>query len=122
MSTTPSSSNHANSRTSSCASESRQGKRDILACDYVGKKVRFKLPEWSKWREHMDYHIFHLSYRRLDNSSPWFGAEHPVVLQEFQAAWKVFLSHLPSRLATEFEEQIAQKLRQVSPVQDLVLR
>lgn len=53
-------------------------REDILASDYVGDAVRFDLPEWRKWLDHMNCHMFHLSYRRLDDAwGPWDGGEDP---------------------------------------------
>src|SRR5580698_9340524 len=34
--------------------------RDMLARDFVGRKIRFDLREWRKWEDHMNVHIFHL--------------------------------------------------------------
>lgn len=97
-------------------------RKDILACDYVGDVVRFDLPEWEKWWDHMNCHMFHLSYRRLDEEwGPWDGGEHPVVLGQFQAAWKKFLA-CPPRFKEEFDKQIDEKLEQVGSEQGLVLR
>jgi hypothetical protein len=96
--------------------------KDILACDYVGDGVSFDLSEWKKWLDHMNCHMFHLSYRRLDDGwSAWDGSEHPVVLKQFQTAWREFLS-CPPRFNDEFQKQIDDKLNQVAGEQELVLR
>src|SRR5271170_4740318 len=39
----------------------RKGDKDLLARDFVNRKLRFDLREWRKWEDHMNTHIFHLN-------------------------------------------------------------
>jgi hypothetical protein len=101
----------------------RGGADDILAEHFVGKKVIFKFKEWSAWDDHMDKHIFHLSYGRVKNTRPWTGhTENREMLDEFRAAWRLFLSKLPAKLKAEFDKEIANKLGPESEFRDLDLR
>ena len=93
-----------------------------MAKHFVGSKVRFKLREWSKWDDHMDKHIFHLSYGRIKNARAWTGhTENREILNEFRAAWRLFLSKLPEKLNAEFEKEIAKKVSADSEFRDLDL-
>jgi hypothetical protein len=88
-----------------------KGDVDILAKDFVSSKIRYNLPEWRKWEDHMNTHLFHLNKFRTRNSRPWTGhAEVPKMVKEFQAAWKLFFDALPDPLKAEFNGEIALKL------------
>jgi hypothetical protein len=83
---------------------------DILAKDYVGSKIRYKLTEWKRWEDHMNTHIFHLSYQRTKNTRSWTGyKENPLMLAEFRSAWRLFLSKTPEPYRSEFDEEIERK-------------
>jgi len=86
---------------------SKRGLRDMMARQFVGRGVKFKFPTWTKWAQHMDKHLFHLSYDRFKNKRPWHGyAENPAFLREFQIAWKLFLSELPQGLKERFSLEL----------------
>jgi len=81
---------------------------DIASSDYLKAKLRFKLPVWKAWHDHMNVHLLHLSYDRLSSKIQWTG--HTVnadLLDEFQRAWKLFLAKVEEPYKSEFERQIA---------------
>lgn len=89
--------------------------RDMLAKDFVSRKVRYDLPEWRKWEDHMNVHLFHLSQLRVRNSRPWTGyTENPRMFEQFKIAWKRFFDALPPPLQEEFREEIEEKRIQVA--------
>jgi hypothetical protein len=103
--------------------QASRGHDDILASHFVGKKIKFGFKEWSKWFDHMDKHIFHLSYGRVKNTRPWTGyAENREMLEQFRTAWRLFLSKLPDEFKAEFDKEIDKKLRPESEFRDLDLR
>lgn len=80
---------------------------DIASKDYLAAKLSIKLPVWKAWHEHMNVHLMHLSYDRLNSTTQWDG--HSVnadLLAEFQKAWKLFLSKVEEPYKSEFERQI----------------
>ena len=84
-----------------------KGDIDIIAKDFVSPKVRFKLPNWAKWDDHMNAHLFHLSYLRTRNSRPW--NPHPEIqkmLMESQAAWKFFCDNLQEPYLTRCKSAV----------------
>jgi hypothetical protein len=94
---------------------------DIFAKHYVGSSITFDLPTWDGWYDHMDKHLFHLSYARVSNIREWTGRpENGLFLDEFRGAWKKFLSALVSTEWSEhFEREIAAKNQRDFPVLDL---
>ncbi len=83
---------------------------EMLAHHFIGKRVRFNLSAWTAWDRHMNTHLFHLSYDRLKNTRRWTGyGENQAFLEEFRAAWRLFLSQLPPDLRSEFDKAIAAK-------------
>jgi hypothetical protein len=100
----------------------KKGDIDILAKDFVSGKMHYQLPEWKKWEDHMNAHIFHLNYLRTRNSRPWTGyEENPKMLDEFRAAWRLFFDNLPEPYREEFKKQVALKLASDSDFRDLNL-
>jgi hypothetical protein len=89
----------------------RKGDIDIIAKDFISSKIRFQLPEWAKWADHMNAHLFHLGYLRTRNSRPWNGMpEIKTMLTEFQAEWDKFCAALPpGKILDEFKEQVKAK-------------
>jgi hypothetical protein len=86
---------------------SRLGKDDMMAKHFVGSKVRFTSKEWKKWEDHMNAHLFHLSYKRVKNTRPWTGyGVNQAILDEFRADWRLFLSKLPEPYKSKFREEI----------------
>ena len=82
-------------------------RNDIVSKDYLTTKLSIKLPVWKAWHEHMNVHLLHLSYDRLNSTIQWDG--HTVnadLLAEFQQAWKLFLSKVEEPYKSEFERQI----------------
>jgi hypothetical protein len=95
---------------------------DMLAKDFVSSRIRYKLPEWRRWHDHMNGHLFHLNTFRTRNTRPWEG--HTEVLQmlkEFQDAWKSFFDALPDAARSDFKEEIALKFKPGSEFADLDL-
>lgn len=89
----------------------RDGMDDMLAQHFIGKRIEFKLGQWQKWDTHMAKHLFHLSYDRLDDWPPWTGhTENKEMLDEFRAAWRLFLANLPDRLRQKFDQEMEKKL------------
>ena len=83
-------------------------RRDIVSKDYLNAKLRVKLPVWRGWHDHMNVHLMHLSYDRLNSKTQWDG--HTVndqLLDEFQRAWKLFLANVQDPYLSEFHRQIA---------------
>lgn len=83
---------------------------DIKSKHYLTSKVKFSLPIWESWRKHMDKHLMHLTYARIDNKRPWVGG--PVnrqILQEMQSAWEILLSKVEAPFKSEFEKEIRAK-------------
>jgi hypothetical protein len=100
----------------------RKGDIDIIAADFAGRKIRFKLPEWNKWARHLNAHLFHLNYLRTRNTRPWMGyTENPKMLEEIRSAWKLFLEKMPELYLGRFNEEIAKKLLPGSEFTDLDL-
>jgi hypothetical protein len=100
----------------------KKGDHDMLAKDFVGRKIRFDLREWRRWEDHMNTHLFHLNTFRTRNSRPWLGhTEVPLMLAEFEVAWKTFFDALPDHLKAEFKEEIALKAAPKSVFVDLDL-
>jgi hypothetical protein len=89
-----------------------QAKRDdVLVNHFIGDGAKFTFPEWQKWEDHMNKHLFHMSYERIGNSRQWKGhKENRPILEYFVRAWKTFLDKLPRRIQEEFERQISDKL------------
>ena len=83
-------------------------KDEIVACHFLRKKVSFDLTEWSKWRDHMNVHLLHLSYGRVDDTRPWTGYDdlNKEILEEFRAAWKKFRAHVHEPYKAEFAKQV----------------
>jgi hypothetical protein len=101
----------------------REGKDDMIAADFTGTKKIPKLKAWADWEDHMNKHLFHLSYERTKNSRKWEGyTENRLMLDGFRSAWRMFLSELPKKLRVEFESQIDKKLTPKSEFRDLDLR
>ena len=73
----------------------RKGDIDISAKDFLNRKSRFPLPEWGKWDNHMNAHLFHLGYLRTRNSRPWTGDRLETLFVDFKAQWKLFCDQLP---------------------------
>jgi len=85
---------------------------DIASKDYLKAKLRFNLPVWKAWHDHMNVHLMHLSYDRLSSITQWTG--HTVnadLLAEFQKAWKLFLAKIEDPYKSEFEIQIEARSR-----------
>ena len=83
---------------------------DILAKHFLQKKVRFKFPAWKKWEDHMNAHLFHLSYQRVKNTRAWTGfTANQEFLEEFKTAWKQFLEKLEEPYKPEFEAHIVER-------------
>ncbi len=104
--------------------KAKRRKRDVdmLARDFAGSKTQCKLPEWKKWEDHMNAHLFHLNYLRTRNSRPWTGyTEVPTMFEEFERAWKVFFDSLPPPHRAEFKEEMELKLAPGSVFADLPL-
>jgi hypothetical protein len=100
----------------------KKGDTDLLARDFVSRKLRYDLREWRKWEDHMNTHIFHLNTFRTRNSRPWTGyKENLQMLTEFRAAWKLFFDGLPDPLRKEFREEIDFKRAPGSEFADLDL-
>jgi len=92
----------------------RKGDIDILAKDYIGSKVRFKLPEWRKWDDHMNAHFFHLGYLRTRNSRSWDGyPEIKRMYRQFTAEWKRFCDGLKEPYLSELKVQVEVKRHQL---------
>ncbi len=86
---------------------SKKGDIDMLAKDFVSSKIRYQLPEWKTWDDHMNAHIFHINRLRTRNSRPWTGyKENSKMLREFRLAWKVFFDSLPESNKAEFKEEV----------------
>ena len=81
---------------------------DIVASHFLGHKIAVDLSEWTAWGDHMNTHLFHLSYLRVDNTRPWTGYEdlNKRMLAQFRAAWRKFLAELPEPYKDEFVNQI----------------
>jgi hypothetical protein len=100
----------------------KKGDHDMLAKDFVSQRIRYSLREWRRWEDHMNTHLFHLNTFRKRNSRPWSGhTEVPLMLAEFQVAWKRFFDALPDHLKAEFKEEIALKRVPKSVFADLDL-
>jgi len=100
----------------------KPGDTDLLAKDFVSRKIRYDLREWRKWEDHMNIHLFHLNRFRTKNSRPWTGyTENGQMLKEFRIAWKLFYDALPDPLKNEFKEEIELKHGPDSEFADLDL-
>ena len=85
----------------------RRNDVDMLAKEFVNPKLRFPLPEWKKWEDHMNTHHFHLNRLRTRNSRPWTGhTEVPKMFQEFNAAWKRFFDNLQEPYLSQFRDEV----------------
>jgi len=80
--------------------------RDMHARDFVDEASDSTLEKWSKWHTHMDQHLMHLSKARIDNTTPWTGADNKAILEGFQATWREFYKRLKPSLQPEFDAQI----------------
>jgi hypothetical protein len=89
-------------------STSRRGKNDAVAMHFTTRKLKLRLPTWKDWRDHINEHLMHLSYARVDNEVPWDGHDvHPKLLREFREAWQRFRDALAPRFAPELDAQLA---------------
>ncbi len=86
---------------------------DILAKHFLRRKARFKFPAWKKWADHMNTHLFHLSYQRVKNTRAWTGyTANQEFLEEFTTAWRQFLEKLEEPFKSEFEAHIVERSSQ----------
>lgn len=83
--------------------------KDAVSMDYVTAK-RFKpsLKEWNKWHSHINVHLMHLSYNRVQNKVPWTGTANQPIFEEMLATWSEFLGCVDSKYAGEFQKQWAE--------------
>jgi hypothetical protein len=81
---------------------------DMWFRHFVQKNIVFNLKEWTKWSDHMNTHLFHLSYGRIDNSRPWRGYEgvNTRILDDFRTAWRKFRRELPEPYKSKFAERV----------------
>ena len=79
---------------------------DIVAMDFVSKRFRPALPVWARWHNHMNIHLMHLAYGRVDNKTPWDGSANAPLLKEFSAVWAEFIRCLNPLYQTEFADQL----------------
>ena len=57
----------------------------------------------------MNKQLAHLTYARETAPVPWDGSANKLLLDEFQKAWKTFLSNLQERYKRVFDEEITKK-------------
>lgn len=86
-------------------------KRQGIPCKaFATKKISIRLPVWDKWHEHMNVHLFHLSYDRTTSKTQWDGrGVNESLLKEFMSAWKTFLAQLDEPYKSEFLKEIADR-------------
>ena len=83
---------------------------DIRAEHFLKQKETFLLPEWDKWGRAMDKQLAHLTYARVTAPKSWTGSPaNRLLLEEFQAAWKIFLSKLDYPYKQKFDEEITKR-------------
>ena len=80
--------------------------RDIVAKDYLSKKLKVNVPTWRQWRDHMSAQLIHLSYLRVDNTVAWAGySVNDQLLREFMCVWSRFLESLDNRFRAQFKAE-----------------
>jgi hypothetical protein len=74
------------------------------------KKFKSTLPTWKEWHEHMNSHLFHLSYDRVKAETQWTGySVNGLLLDEFQAMWRAFLLLVIEPYTSEFNARITEQ-------------
>lgn len=83
---------------------------DISAGHFLKQKESFHLPEWDKWGRAMNKQLAHLTYARITTPKSWSGnPANRLLLEEFRAAWKIFLSKLDYPYRQKFNEEITKR-------------
>ena len=79
--------------------------KDAVSKDYVTKRFKPKLKEWDKWHDHINVHLMHLSYSRVDNKIPWTGEANQPIFDEMLGTWDDFIGCVDLKYAAEFQKQ-----------------
>jgi hypothetical protein len=79
---------------------------DIVCKDFLSRHFKPKLPEWKKWHDHINRQLMHLSYARLDNTTPWDGSANAPLYAEFTSKWADFLLCVDPLYRAEFDRQL----------------
>src|SRR5712692_7198023 len=67
---------------------------DVVSKDFQPKRFKPRLPEWKKWRDHMNQQLMHLSLNRVKNKIAWDGSANASLLREFRNVWNEFLKSM----------------------------
>jgi hypothetical protein len=96
---------------------------DIIAKHFTGSSEKPILKEWDYWGKPMDKQLAHLTYTRVTAPVPWDGYKaNRLLLNEFQAAWKLFLNKVQEPFEVIFDSEISKKEQSNSEFKDLDLR
>jgi hypothetical protein len=92
-----------------------QGKTgdEVRARDYFGERAtpRFRLSEWSTWKDAMDKQLAHVTYSRIVKPKSWDGTRNEVLLNEFRRAWDNFRTGLEDSWRGEFDRAIDERMK-----------
>jgi hypothetical protein len=81
-------------------------REDMVAKAFVIRRFKAPLPVWGQWRRHMNQQLMHLSYRRVENKTPWDGSANAPLLNELTDTWEQFLTCLSPLYEAEFRGQL----------------
>ena len=81
-------------------------REDMVATEFVIRRLKAPLPVWGQWHRHMNRQLMHLSYRRIENKTPWDGSANAPLLKELTDTWEQFLTCLSPLYEAEFLGQL----------------
>lgn len=90
-------------------------KPDVKAGHFCGAKgaPAVTLAEWTNWKDAIDKQLAHLSYTRVTGAKPWYGYDgtNARLLQEFRAAFRLFLAHIDKDYRDALEQELQERSR-----------
>jgi hypothetical protein len=86
--------------------QSGSKRNDMVAKTFVRQPFAPTLPIWDSWDDHINEHLMHLSYARVDNKTPWDGSANEPICNELMAIWPEFLNRLKPLYEPEFQKQL----------------
>jgi hypothetical protein len=98
--------------------KTKPDKDDVVAAHYVST-IMFSLPISDDWRDPINKQLAHITYARDTKPREITREVQQDLYNELKQAWKAFGKHLPEPYRSDFDREIAEKLKSEFGIYDL---